>query len=225
MYDYIRIRDRLELQVATPTDKRIFSVRVQDVTRDGIFIDRPIIDRRLLPLKLGDEVVVVIQRDDATYRFKTRVLEELYLGRLPSLKIEHPKEMERLQHREYFRLDVEMPLLYRLKTLITQQGPLKFERGTVIDLSAGGMRFKSSIKKVAVFRQGDVLQLTFQLTGKRSIIDTDAIVLKISIDEDDKKDGTVICRFLNISTGIQEAIIVHNIRFQKRFKIEPRDGR
>lgn len=217
---YLKIRDRLELRVSTQQSDTVIEVRVQDITEEAIYIDRPIIDRRILPSRIGEDVELVFNRSDGTYRFITKVLEETYLGRLPVLKLAHPTELEKIQRRKHFRLDIDFPILFR-RILSEKDGIYSnYKRGLLVDISGGGIKFRVHSIKVGNIQPGHRIQLTFNLTRKLNIIDMDAMVLQIADDPNYPKRSTVVARFLNVPTKIKEAIIIHNIRYQQRYRIE-----
>jgi len=224
--DLLNVRDRTELHLTDKDSESIFPVRVQEIDETGIVIDRPVIDRRLMPSKLGDEVTLVFHKNDAAYRFQAKVLEEDYLERLPVLKVEQPKKLERMQRRSYFRLDLDRPLLFRKQT-----GESKFDenepyiRATIADLSAGGVKFRVLSSASSELDDGNNIQLVFKLNENESIMKLRAQILKISENENSPLYNIAVCRFLEITTKIQEAIIVHNIRFQRRYQLEKKKPR
>lgn len=214
--NFLKIRDRVELHITSKERESIFMVRIQDITPEGIFIDRPIIDVRMLPPVVGKTIEIVFQKSDASYRFSTEVLEVTSLGRLPVYHLRHPAEMERIQLRKHFRLDLEIPMSFRLK----MEKPEESHDATMIDISAGGVRFTIPTTEAVKYRIGSKLLLSFELTNSITITDMETLILKISEDTDFDYNSIVVCRFLDIPTKVREAIIVHNIRYQQRYRIE-----
>lgn len=219
--DILNVRDRIELHITDKESESIFSVRVQEIDESRI-----VIDRRLMPSKLGDEVTLIFHKNDAAYRFQAKVLEETYLERLPVLKVEQPKKLERMQRRSYFRLDLDRPLLLR-----KQIGERKLDedepylRATIADLSAGGVKFRVLTTASSELEDGNHIQLVFKLNENESIMKLRAQILKIAENENSPLYKVAFCRFLDITTKIQEAIIVHNIRFQRRYQFEKKKPR
>lgn len=219
----IQIRDRVELKVKSgDATIGVFTVRVQDIRPEGVIIDRPVIDQRLLPAEKGKAIEIVFQRQDATYRFYSSIIREMMLDRLPVLLIEAPREIERIQRREFFRLDLDLPLRYCKLSRYGGEavGPIK--TGKVINLSAGGVKFHTELLSEAELQLGDVLMFSFNLTNSYSVAGLEGRIL---IKQSDSRFGdryTFACRFLNIPAYIQEAIVIHNIRHQQRYRVEPR---
>jgi len=220
----LKIRDSAELHITTPHVNRIFLVSVQDITDDGIFIDRPIIDLSLLPSNVGQDVMIVYTRNDATYRFHTRVLDELYMGHLPVLMIAHPEELERVQRRSHFRLNISLPIDYQQKKLLDLNKNAPYKSGNVLDLSAGGVKFSVPIAQINMLKKGDILHLKFYLTTIEKQIETEAVVLKKGTEKHNENRGNIVCRYLDITHKDMEAVTVHNIRYQQRYLIEQRQN-
>jgi len=218
----IEIRDRVELHVPAGESVAIFTVRVQEITNDGVIIDRPIIEQRLMPAPPGKSVDIYFQRQDATYRFASKILSESVLDRLPVLLIQKPKEIERIQRREHFRLDIDLPI--RLRLLRSAGGEIisPYIKGKIINLSAGGVKFSAEMPDEITVISNDVFQLAFTISNTFSVAGIEAVVLKIIPDTRLAYKQTFICRFLNIPSSIQEAIIVQNIRYQQRYRVETR---
>jgi len=218
----IQIRDRIELRVPAGESIAVFAVRVQDFASDGIIIDRPIIEQRLMPVVPGREIEIIFQRQDATYRFQTRIVREDHLEKLPVLVIEPPKQVDRIQRREYFRLDIDLPVRYRKLAAPGGEALCEYMRGMILDLSAGGVKFWADIPSELLLDIGDVLMFGFNLSSTLSVAGLEGRILK-KIDDLRLGDRfTFACRFLNIPSYIQEAIVVHNIRYQQRYRVENR---
>ncbi|MBM3330165.1 MAG: hypothetical protein FJY67_11975 [Calditrichaeota bacterium] len=218
--NFLQIRDRVELRVSHGDSVSVFDVRVQDIQPDGIYIDRPIIDKRLMPARIGSLIEIQFQRQDATYRFNTRILREEAIGLLPILVVERPRELERIQRREHFRLDIEMPVrLHRLqRDKVERLSPAI--TGTAVDLSAGGLKLAASEDVLKGLEEGERVLLSFSLEKLLSIFRVEAVVLKILPDSRRDDYLVLMCRFTDIPKELQEEIIVHNIRYQQRYRVE-----
>ncbi len=218
----IEIRERVELHIPAGDSIAIFTVRVQEIWEDGIVIDRPIIEQRLMPAPPGKLIHIHFQRQDATYRFATKIVREALLERLNVLVISQPKEIERIQRREHFRLDIDLPI--RMRVLRGTNGDIltPYIKGKVLNLSAGGVKFFAELPEDVTIISNDILQLSFSISSTFSVSGVEALVLKAEPDPRSAFKHTFICRFLNIPPYIQEAIIVQNIRHQQRYRVETR---
>ncbi len=218
----IEIRDRVELHVPAGESVAIFTVRVQEISEDGITIDRPIIEQRLMPAPPGKSVDIYFQRQDATYRFASKILNETLLDKLPVLLLQKPREIERIQRREHFRLDIDLPI--RLRLLRGAGGEIisPYFIGKIINLSAGGVKFSAELPDDIAVITNDIFQLSFTISKTFSVAGVEALVLKVIPDTRIAQKQSFICRFLNIPSAVQEAIIVQNIRYQQSYRVESR---
>ena len=93
-------------------------------------------------LEAGDHVKVRFWRhDDTEYRFRTCILEAD--PATTSVALAHSARLERIQKRDFFRVEVKFPFLFYLLNEAEMQEPPtpagKSRRGTVVDVSAGGL--------------------------------------------------------------------------------------
>ena len=100
----------------------------------------------LLPMRLGQEIKVIIRYKNSTVGFLTKVV-----GRrrepIPCLIINKPDHIVAInQKREYVRLNVSLPVRFRI---IDNENNNMIEEGITIDISAGGVLFssKGEVKK------------------------------------------------------------------------------
>ncbi len=217
-----KVRDLVDLRISSGEYTSIYTVRVEDITEDGIFIDRPIIDRRIFDIVKGQEVGIEYRRENVRYRFFPRVLGEGRLGSLPVIQIEHPKTIDRIRRklrRENLRLNIPSRIVFHQKTTLNRKHG-RFKRGTLIDVSAGGVKFSVPRKDALGIFPGNDLFLTFSLSGEISIIELESRVLKVQVPPHDNEKIEIICRYINISTKLRESIVVHNVRNQVRYNIE-----
>ncbi|MFH0765820.1 MAG: PilZ domain-containing protein [Calditrichota bacterium] len=218
--EYLHIRDAVELIIGGSDRDIVFTVRVQEIAADGFYIDRPIIDRSVYSVGRGSEVMVYYQRNKVSYRFTTRIISETMLGRLPVVKLEHPRELERIQRRKHARLEFDIPVFFRRLLPSPDNQQELNQRGRIIDISAGGLKFAAVTPKIKSIIAGDKLQVSFQLAREVTLREQPAQVLKVSLDPDDDELSWLVCSFINLPRDVQEAIVIYNIRWMKRYRVE-----
>jgi len=218
---FLRIRDRVELRIPSGDDISIFSVRIEDITEDGIYIDRPLIDQQIPDIKPGQEIEVEIRRKFAKYRFLSTIIGETRLGIIPVVLIEYPDNIKRVipkLRRKFLRLNIPSRIVFHLEgETMKRKG---YKKGVIIDVSGGGVRFTAQRRDTLGITPGMRLFLTFNLSSKLSIIEQAARVLKIESCPENQSRMEIVCRYSNISPKLMEAIIVHNVRNQRRYRIE-----
>ena len=222
----LRVRDLVELRLTSGDEVSIFTVRVEDITDDGIYIDRPVIDQRISGIRLGQDVAIEFKRRVARYRFSTTIIGEARMGAMPVLLLKFPEEVERIRpklRRKYLRLNIPSRIVFHQEGEFARYGGYK--RGIIIDVSGGGVKFTLLRRDASGITPGMILFLTFNLSGEVSIIEQRAKVLKIEPSAKNPYRLEVVCRYDNISPKLMEAIIVHNVRNQRRYRIERRGER
>ncbi|NQU05175.1 MAG: flagellar brake domain-containing protein, partial [Calditrichaeota bacterium] len=113
--ELLQIREQVELRVSAGEDVLIFSVRVEDITQEGIFIDRPIIDRVVFNVTAGERIGIEYRRGMVKYRFSSLVISEGRLGTMPVILIQHPHHIDRIRHklrRKWLRLNIPTKVVF-----------------------------------------------------------------------------------------------------------------
>lgn len=218
-----KVRDKLELKISRGDYKRIFEVRVQDISEDGFSIDRPIIDPVIFPSRVGLEVDVILSREDAAYSLTTTIIEELRRKKIPLLKLAFPTEVVRMQRRMHFRLDVSLPIFYKLEPDEEKETNPEYQKGTIINLSAGGVKFKVDNEISEDIKLGSNLILLIELSDDESLIETKANIIKLIRKDQERTSCDLICSFIDVSKKVRKRIVVHNIRFQQKYRTEKRN--
>jgi c-di-GMP-binding flagellar brake protein YcgR len=156
---------------------KIYKSIVQDVSEDTLAIATPLKGGIFLPLHKGDTFSVVYYKDEKEiYEFLGFVVGRRLEGNVQLVILEYPKVIKLVQRREFVRLEISHPIKY-VKSLFESElkhseGTLNSnngKNGTLVDLSGGGLRFKTTEKMeinnfVAV--EIDLLETKLRLHGK-----------------------------------------------------------
>ena len=218
----LKIKDQIELHVSDAGVDRLLSAAVLSVDGNNIYIDRSDIDEKMLSLIIGCDVKVVLKKSGGSFWFKSPFAQFGKINQIPVLKFPIPEKWERVQRRSYSRLSVEIPIYYRWTDLSPEQKDGIYKDGVVVNISAGGIKFRLSASDIWGYQTGSILDVKLHLSDPDTIIETKALILESSLDKGDEDTGMLVCRFLKISDAQKEAITIHNIRFQQKFKIESR---
>ncbi|MFN3821868.1 MAG: flagellar brake protein, partial [bacterium] len=108
----LKLWERVTVKVPVGEFDANYVTRVQNIDEEGLHLDRPGIEGRLFPLRVGGGLVVEFTREDAIYRFRSQVVRFYQEANLPFMVISHPQEIERAQRRQFFRLELEIPIRY-----------------------------------------------------------------------------------------------------------------
>lgn len=137
----IRLNQLLEIELQS--GERLPS-RIEENTAKYLYISMPIRQAVLLPLAVGEDIRLIFRFKHATFACACRVM-----GRrrepIPCLIVNRPESLERInQKREYVRLEVNLPLRFRIISGGDQSEKQAFIEGVTFDLSAGGMLFTTA---------------------------------------------------------------------------------
>ncbi|MEP0828381.1 MAG: PilZ domain-containing protein [bacterium] len=162
-----KLWDRIEVIVGEDRDQGVYLSRIEDFNNNGLVITKPdfVGGNRLLTANAA--VYVQFMRPDALYRFPARIrsLGEHAGGMLQIYDI---GEMERVQRRQYVRIDMKIELKYALlkrPSSIIDLSVMKWNNSHSINISAGGLLLKvdESVKK------GDLLFIKLSEYEKLSL--------------------------------------------------------
>lgn len=156
---------------------------LQWVDKTSAQVAVPTYKGRLVPLRVDEVYELRFYTRGGLYRCRAKIVKRARTeGTAAIAEVKFVSALEKYQRRQYYRMDCIMPVNYAVlsdeqqelyrekkrcltqeqkqaveKKLETQQ--IDFKKGTVLDISGGGVRFNSSIQQEA----GDVLLLQLAL--------------------------------------------------------------
>lgn len=115
---------------------------------DLLLIAAPIYEGRLFPVRIGVDIRVSFIKNDGFYEFSAKVIGRENKGNLALLKIQTLSQIQKIQRREFFRFDINIPVNYRVIESINTKSKDEYIETITRDLSGGGlcMRLKEPIK-------------------------------------------------------------------------------
>lgn len=175
-----------------------FPSRVEDMNEDSIVLASPIKDRVPVFIPVDGRIDVSFTDSSGSYMFSTRV--QKYLRELVNqIVVAKPKELVRIQLREYVRLNVNLDI----RIAFTKGGDFFEHEGITNDLSGGGCRVV--IPDHLVFDHNQEVSFSMEL-NKKTIIGKGRIIWQRVEREIDKPDRVLI--------GIQfEKLSEDNVKF------------
>lgn len=93
-------------------------------------------------LRIGTPVRITVAGVSAAFRFHSCVQDRRKVGAIPTLYLEIPQWVEKLQRREFYRVPVQLPTSVTAIGDSTQD-PVSY-RGMILDISVGGARLAVS---------------------------------------------------------------------------------
>ncbi|MFW6269796.1 MAG: flagellar brake protein [Bacillota bacterium] len=136
---YLKVNKRIELEVNRGPYQGSFNSKISDIKNDKIKILTPTVKGELVPLRKNLKLDIFYTGNTAAYKFTSRIVDR-ELEPVPVLVIKYPEKVERIQRRDYFRLQIQIEVKYR--HVDSEGEPLddKFRETISRDLSGGGIK-------------------------------------------------------------------------------------
>lgn len=132
------INSRIDIML----DKRVYKTIIQDVVKDGFLISIPISEGEYLILNQHEEVELYNYVDDLSlYKLNCNIIGKVIDNNIPLYKISLPKDIKKIQRRNYVRVNMLHPIKY-VKGESNNIKDNEMLPALLLDLSGGGMRIK-----------------------------------------------------------------------------------
>ncbi|MGB9885503.1 MAG: flagellar brake protein [Moorellales bacterium] len=138
--ELLRVNQRIELR--RENDDEVYFSLVQEVGEEHFAVQLPMRGGTEVPLHPGEQVEVRIPTERGRYVFNTSVLERYY-DRVPLCRLAKPREIFRIQKREYVRWRVSLEVRYEVAEGPPGDSapvPALRRRAVSVDLSGGGIQ-------------------------------------------------------------------------------------
>lgn len=239
MDERISIGDKLDLEkietrlsVDPDAKPKVYVSQVLDEDDDGnCLAAMPIQEGKIIPLGVGQEFFATFYTRNGLFRCKVIITGRYKKGSLFLMKIEQKTVLQKVQRREYYRLECNRPIEYRVlgedeKNMLDDKETLQdiselmpeWKKGIILDLSGGGIRFVSSFREV----KDAYLQVRFPIGEGENVtmIYAYAIILR---SEQNRNNTTLYehrIMFRKLDKKIREKIIrfIFNVQRKDRSK-------
>lgn len=225
--------EKIETELSVDSDQKpkIYVSQVLDEAEDGnCLAAMPIHEGKVVPLNINEEFFATFYTKNGLLRCKLVITERFKKGSLFLMKIEPITELEKVQRREYFRLECNHPLEYRVldekEKSMLDEGieydadtiALEWEKANMLDLSGGGIRFVSPHKE----NKDSYIQVRFQIEeGERPlIVYAYAVILRSELNQNNMMLYSNRIMFLKMPKSIREKIVrfIFNAQRKRRLK-------
>mgnify|MGYP005851431677 CR=1 FL=1 len=151
---------KLELQIYDDSGRGIkpaFSSKFEFAPDEGsAVIDSPMREGNVFPVRVGWNMDVYFTMKDDLYKFNSSVLQRWTRGNLSFLKLEVLGDIRKIQRREFFRLESNVPVKYRIIKLSTDDKDNKEPMKSCVtkDLSGGGLclRIREEVERNSLIK-------------------------------------------------------------------------
>ena len=166
--------EKIETRLSADPDKRptVYISQVLDDSQNGnLLAAMPIQEGKVIPLAVGQRFYATFYAKSALLRCEVEVTGRYKKGSLFLIELTQLTGFEKVQRREFFRLECNMPMEYRLineeERSLIESGTLydekemnpQWKKGIILDISGGGMRFVSGFRE----KKGDLIQVQFEM--------------------------------------------------------------
>ncbi|MFW6386432.1 MAG: flagellar brake protein [Bacillota bacterium] len=205
------VNDKIELKIEKGSYRGTYPSKIQGIDEEETLeIMPPYKNGELLPVRKDTEIKVLFTRDDAAYKFASRV-EDRIIRQIPLLVITYPRDVVRVQRRDYFRLEVQRDVRYR-RLDVSGEEKKKFKNGVTSDISAGGV-------KLVVDQQlprGTELELYINIKPVKDTPLKGRVVQSYTMFDGEKK--AVGIQFIDIASNVRDRIIGWMFDYQRELR-------
>jgi c-di-GMP-binding flagellar brake protein YcgR len=197
--------------------QEFYASLIEDVTGKSLLVDSPLERMGEVPLRIGQKVKGIIQHRDALYQFETELVDFKRTGVLNLLVLEMPEQLDRVQRRQYFRLEIDLSIQYRIRPNISMKETPRFQRTRTKNISGGGLQ----IVGLDPVKKGTLLDLSIELPNRNKDPQTisQPVIIKctgkvVSIRGDGGQKPALGVEFYRIEERDREKLI--NIIFEEQ---------
>ncbi|SFC61645.1 flagellar brake protein [Clostridium uliginosum] len=203
----LKVNDRIEVLIQEKAYKSI----VQDIGEDFININLPVNNGEYLTLRINDKIEINSYiKGGNCFNFYCNVIERGRENNIIYYKLCKPYSIAEIQRRDFVRVDLLSAIKYKNITGITKEKIelIPYNKALMVDLSGGGIRFKTKEK----LKNDDLILIELVLNEQVNYLKSQVIRSENSLDNE------YICgvKFLEISDNKREKIIKEIFRIMRR---------
>ena len=236
MDDRIQIGDKLELKkiekrLYANEEERIYVSQVLDESNAGnLLVSMPIRGGSIVPLSVSQQFIATFYTKNGLLSCRAVATGRYKKGSLFLLEIELTSDLEKIQRREFYRLDCRMELQYRLigeeeRTFIEEgkaynpdELEIEWKKGIMLDLSGGGMRFVSPSKETV----GELMEIRFDMTTDETS-EVLYVMAKILLSVQNENNNRIFeqrVQYFQMDQSTREQIIHYIFQIQRKNRMK-----
>lgn len=116
-----------------------YRTRIEEVGERILAVGAPFDHGEVVPLREGTKVKLTFWDEAAAYSFEGKIMQRIAVP-VPMFILELPDSVDKVQRRSFVRVPAFFPISFRS---VTKEGLSDLQKGTLLDLSGGGMRFST----------------------------------------------------------------------------------
>lgn len=116
-----------------------YHTRVDEVGEHIISVTAPYHQGEVIALRVGTVLEVAYYDEVSAYSFDTKIKQRIAVP-IPIFVLDFPEQIRKVQRRNFVRIPAIYPVTFRM---VTKEGLSDLKDGNMLDISGGGMRFKT----------------------------------------------------------------------------------
>ncbi len=223
--ELVKIESRLSVDPNKAAVKYISQV-LDEAPNDRIYAAMPIKGGTLIPLSVGDSFDATFYANSGLHHSKVVVTGRYRKEGFFLMELELKTNLERVQRREFFRLESRKPMKYRIvegeelemiragNAYFPDEQSLAWKDAVMIDLSGGGIRFVSTFKE----EKGSLVEVQFDIEYDEQveIVYAYAEILRSERNTNNTTIYDQRIMFWKMDNGMREKIIHHIFNEQRK---------
>lgn len=223
---------KIETRLSVDPDKKpvVYNSQVLDDARNGnLLISMPIQEGKVIPFSVGTKMNATFYSKSGLFQCEIQVVGRYKKGSLFLMEVEQMSILKKVQRREYFRLNCNKPIEYRIvneqeRNMLERGEPYSLEdietdwkKGVMLDLSGGGIRFVSPNKEV----KNSFLQVRFELDLTEDDVQVVYLFANLLRSEQHPNNASIYdnrLEFWRLDRAMQEMIVRYIFEEQRRVR-------
>lgn len=227
--DLIRTDNRLS---ADPDERtHVYSSQVLDESENGnMLIAMPMQEGKMIPLSVGEKIYATFYTKTGLFRCQIEVVGRYKKGTLFYMEVSQLSVMQKVQRREYYRLECHAPIEYRIISDLEQrfleegnaynpdEMTIQWKQAVMLDLSGGGIHFVSPNQE----ERNVMLEVRFNIAFKDEIerIYVFATLLRSQRNENNSQIYDSHIKFWKLDEGTREKVIRYIFEEQRKIRLK-----
>jgi len=198
---------RVRLVIEAMDGERVHNTVIDDVQDGEVRVQTPIEKRELVQLRIGTQLKAFVRVGRDAFVFETTVAGTIP-GRIHLTRLAAPQALTKVEQRRFYRLERSMA---PVKTeVLSSDGSVRDIKGTVMDISGGGVAFNSTDTVPVGQRVRMVLAL--QPFGE---VEVSVRVLARDEPAPGQKNYRYHCQFVDLPEADRERVVKYVFQHQR----------
>ncbi|WP_176461604.1 flagellar brake protein [Anaeromicrobium sediminis] len=191
--------------------EKLISQVIDIISENCLLVGIPISKGTIRPISVKDEIkLIYTKKGTASYGFKVQVIDRGNKGNIPYLKVIKISDIEKVQRRDYYRLDMVLNVEMHINN---DRGEIiKVIEGLSKDISGGGIRV---LCKEPIYK-GTIIELIIK--SEKEPIKVIAEVLRCTLYEELYSQYEVGLKYKDISVNNREKIVKFIFDTQRKMR-------